>query len=317
MHDEIIKTIGSKLLKQKPIVDEVSGDSLKKTSWNGYPVCYNDEKHVYFIIKDGVRYPLISVTTFYEMFKPKFDKEEMAIHCAQKPMYVTNLLDTKNWENLSVKERAEKIKKAWEYNSIEASLYGTVAHEALEYKAKNPSKNNEEVMTFIKQKYGKNHARIIIKSFLNDADSLFNDYMSSGYILVAEPILASPKTGIAGQTDLYAINHKTEKIALFDYKTNKENPKLKTGFGQLKGLLRNYMNTSWTLYCFQLATYANMLLSQYKDYEIERMTLLWLNPDEKKIEPLEIDLKWIKIVRNFFIYLRKHDVFKKAYQYVK
>lgn len=322
MYDQIIKTIGSKLAQQKPIVDKVEildydpadvAPPFKKSSTQGYTVYYDDEKHVYFIVKENNRIPLISVTTFYELFKPSFDIDAMALRCAQKPAYETPFLSTRGWADLPVDKRVKKIKKAWKDNNKDATSYGTAAHASLECKAKMPKLNNGAIYAFIKYEHGEQYTRPIIRQFLASVESIFQDYLSLGYELVAEPVLASLKVGMAGQADLCPINHNTKKIAILDYKTNKDNPKLKGGYGQLEGLLKDYSNSSWTMYCLQLATYANMLLSQYKGYEVERMALLWLNPDTGKAEPLEINLEWITTVRDIFRYLQQNNVFKRAY----
>ena len=325
MYDQIVETIGSKLAKQKPVVDGVQildynptdiAPPFKQTTWQGYPVYYDDEKHVYFIVKNDIRIPLISVTTFYDLFKPDFDIEDMALRCAQKTVYETPFLNTKGWADLPVDKRVKKIKKAWKDNNKDATGYGTVAHMAMECKAKMPKMQNSAIYAWMKYEHDKQYARPIIQTFLENIESLINAYLHDGYELVAEPVLASLKSGLAGQADLAAINHDTKQIAILDYKTNKDNPKTKTGFGQLEGLLQNYPNNSWTMYCLQLATYANMLLSQYKGYEVEYMALLWLNPETGGAEPLEINLEWITTVREIFRNLQQHNVFKRAYQYL-
>jgi len=321
---DIAQKLGQKLAKQKPLVDKIEimpcddndvAPPFKHTIWRGFNVYYADEPHLYFIEKNDVRTPLISVTTFVGLFVPPFNENEMATRCAQKPSYECDCLNKKDWETLPVDKRAKRIITAWKKNNKQATDYGTAAHAACEMKVKNNDVPNSEIYATIKYLYGKTPARPIIATYLDNLQGILQPYYDLGYEFIAEPVLVNAFIGMAGQSDLVLINHRTKSIVILDYKTNKENPKLKRPFGNLEGLFSNYPHSPWYEYSLQLGIYGNMLLSQYEGYSIERMALLWLNPTTGDIEPLEIDHdSWVEVVDNTLSELKRKKVFTEAYK---
>ena len=320
--EDIITKLRNKLKQQKAIVDKVEiqeynyneiAPQFKSTKWNEFDVHYDDINHVYFIIKNNNRIPLISVTTFIGLFVPEMDVDEMATRCAMKDHYECNCLDTTDWDKKDIKQRVKLIKKAWEDNNKQATSYGTAAHAAHEMLVKYPDATVDFIYSYIKYEYGR-HAREIIKTFIPNVKNILQQY--NGYRMVAEPVLCYPPYGLAGQSDLVLFNDDKKTIVILDYKTNKVNPKEKQAYGYLEGLLNTIPNSPWYEYCLQLSIYANMLLKQYPEYTIERMALIWLDPQTGEAIPLDIDFtSWMSVVNDTINTLKANGVFKQAYSF--
>ncbi len=321
---DIAQKLGQLLAKQKPLVDKIEiipydandvAPPFKHTIWRGLDVYYDDALHLYFIVKGDQRIPLISVTTFIGLFVPPFDEKTMATRCAQKPDYECDCLNKKEWETLDIDKRAKRIITAWKKNNKQATDYGTAAHAACEMKVKYATTPNSEIMAVTKLEYGKVSVRPIIVQYLENLQAILQPYYDLGYEFIAEPVLVNALIGMAGQADLVLVNYNTKSIVILDYKTNKVNPKLKRPFGNLEGLFSNYPHSPWYEYSLQLGMYANMLLSQNQGYKIERIVLLWLNPNTGDVEPLEIDAEtWVGVIRDALNTLKTQNVFTQAYK---
>jgi hypothetical protein len=326
-YDTLSGILGRKLSKQQPLVNDLEilpydplqvAPPFKTTKWNDLEVHYDDEKHLYFVIKGDKRVPLISVTTFIDLFVPEFDFDGQAERCARKPDYDCNCLDKTGWNHMSYGIRAEMIKKAWRENNIQATNYGTAAHSGCEYLAKQPQLKDEDIMKLLMLGvWGKDAVRLVIAQFLPKVRKILSTYRDLRYEFVAEPVLTDPTIGMAGQADLVLVNHDTKRITVLDYKTNKRNPKFDKGFTKMEGLFNQHDNNPWSHYSIQLSTYCLMLLKLYPGYEIEEVSLVWLNSETGDIEILPIDfLTWMPVMDSVFENMKSHGVFKNAYSMI-
>src|SRR5690554_1061723 len=157
-YENISKILGNKLKGQKPVVDKLKikdynptdvAPPFKRVMVGDEEVCYDDEKHLYFVNKTD-RLPLISVTTFVGLFESYFDVVSASIRCAEKPDYNCNCLDKEFWPLLSVPVRSKRIRDAWEENKNIATSYGSAAHAGQEYIAKHPMISNAKIMRYLR-----------------------------------------------------------------------------------------------------------------------------------------------------------------------
>jgi hypothetical protein len=326
-YDTLSEILGRKLSKQQPLVNDLEilpydplevAPPFKTTQWKDLEVHYDDETHLYFVVKEGKRVPLISVTTFIDLFVPEFDFHGQAMRCARKPDYDCACLDKSGWDHMSYDIRAEMIKKAWKENNKQATNYGTAAHAGCEYLAKQPQLKDKDIMKLLRLgAWGMDAVRPVIAEFLPKVRKLLSPYRTLGYEFIAEPVLTDPTIGMAGQSDLVLVNHNTKKITVLDYKTNKRNPKFDKGFTKMEGLFNQYDNNPWSHYSIQLSTYCLMLKQLYPGYEIENASLVWLEAETGEIELLPIDfLAWMPLMEAVFENMKSHEVFKNAYSII-
>jgi len=327
--DKIVDIISNKLIEQlKPIsqisfkLDEVNNgvaSRIKYTNVGGYDVYYEDVNHVYYIIKDGLMLPLISVTTLISVFDMPFNTDDMAINCANKDVYTCNCLDESDWGIITIDERVRRIKKAWEENNKIATEYGTAVHMACEYLANNLNMDLNQILDIVVSRCGDVlKDRELVYKYLVDSRKLLIKYVNEGYEIIAEPVVVDLMLGCAGQTDLVLINHKTRKIKVLDYKTNAENPVEEKAYNKMRGLFSHVDSQSFNHYCIQIPYYATMLKNMYKGYEIEEMYLLWFNEQDEGFKRIDIDgSKWfpeIEKMRNFF---KEREISKRIYDNIK
>lgn len=326
-YTSVSETLGRKLSKQKPMVDTLEildfdpmqvAPPFKKATCGSLEVCYDDEKHLYFVNRPD-RVPLISVTTFVGLFEPAFDEYGMAMRCARKEHYNTNFLEKDGWELLSLEEKAARIADAWKKNNVSATSYGSASHAGQEHLAKVPHISNEDIMNLLKLGvWGADAVRPVISKQLVAIRKLLNSYRAAGYELVAEPVLTDPTIGMAGQSDLVLVHHGLKEIIILDYKTNSVAPDEKSGFGNMEGPFASFPNNPMTHYSIQLSTYGIMLKKMYPGYKLNHASLVWLNPNTGGYRLIRIDTDiWVPRMEELFEDMKRHDVFRRAYQIMK
>lgn len=327
--DNIVDIISKKLIGQLKPISEISfnlsdinngvASRIKYTNVNGYDIYYEDVNHVYYIIKDGIQLPLISVTTLIGVFNLPFNTEEMAINCANKSQYDCNCLDVTNWDTISIDERIIRIKKAWEENNKIATEYGTAVHMACEYLANNLNMDLNQILDIVVGRCGEVlKDRELVYKYLVDFRKLLIKYVNDGYEIITEPVVVDLLLGCAGQTDLVLINHKTKKIKVLDHKTNGENPVEEKAYNKMRGIFSHVDSQAFNHYSIQIPYYATMLKNMYKGYDIEEMYLLWFNEQDEGFRRIDVDgYIWfpeIEKMRNFF---KDREISKRIYENIK
>lgn len=322
--ETIVDKLSLKMRGQQHIVNDIVipqgklgsiADQYKQTTAMGYPVFYEDINHVYFVQTLANRFPLISATTLIELFVEEFDSPKMSLHCANKPVYECAFLNKLGWEFLTLEQKAERIALAWEENSEDANQYGTAAHMGCEYLAKIPGMNDEEIFQYVLSRCGESVTRPIIRTILGNVRNILTGFKQAGWQCVAEPVLVEPDMCIAGQSDLVMVNHTTKKLWILDYKSNKERPGTKRAFSKMLGFFSQYDSIDWYHYCIQLSLYYLMLKQQYPGYELENMTLLWLDPATGEVVPIPIDIKyWVPVIEDFKNYYMLNRIPSRVYE---
>lgn len=319
----MIGIIREKLIKQKRKLPKVTwrdeeinngvAPRIKFLKAQGFEVYYEDNEHLYFVVTPYGRFPLISVTTVIGLFKEPFDSKGMSLRCAGKNVYDTNCLNKEGWDSLSISEKALRISTAWSENSKEASYYGTVAHACCEHYAVH---RKEPDYAEIKQRYGDRAFEMgPIPTFVQNVAGIINGFIKTGWECLPEPVLVDMEVGVSGQSDLVMLNHVSKKIWVLDYKTNTNKPKEHAhAFNNMLGYFSDFKDNDYTHYCIQLAYYAIMLKEQYTGYEVEGLTIIWLNRETGQCELVPIDfLIWEPIVQGMREYLIVDQGIKEIY----
>lgn len=323
-YENISKILGNKLKGQKPVVDKLKikdynpidvAPPFKRVMVGDEEVCYDDEKHLYFVNKP-YRLPLISVTTFIGLFESYFDLVSSSIRCAEKPDYNCNYLDKEFWPLLSVPVRSKRIRDAWEKNKNIATSYGSAAHAGQEYIAKHPMVSNAKVMRYLKGGvWGEQAVRKTIVSQLKQGRELIRSYRERGYEVIAEPVLADISLGMAGQADLVLVNHETKDIIILDYKTNAVAPDEKPSFNNMEGLLSMFPDNPMTHYSLQQTIYSMFLKNMFPGYSVSYVALVWIHPETGQFRQIPIDIDfWSGVVRDIFRGMKENNVLDKAYK---
>jgi hypothetical protein len=250
-------------------------------------VWYDDQPHLYFsYYTNGIKLPMISVTTLIHAYSTPFDPM-MASRCANKEGYTTNCLDTANWDTITHEMRTNRIKVAWEQNSKIASDYGTFAHAVMESLTLDSKGDIDEVYRNMSLRYNQDYT--VVKEFAREYLTILNLLEINGCQIIAEPLVYDLDILVAGQSDVVAIDHKSKKIFILDFKTNKVRPDLAKSYSRMEGSLGHLENVAYVHYCIQLCLYQRMVQTLLPGYSLGVNTLLWLNRETGEIEKLYIN----------------------------
>ena len=223
-------------------------------------ISFNEEKHVYYI--DGQK--VISVTQLIKKLTPKFDPEgkiaeRVALH-----------------EGLT----KEQIQRKWHLKMTDAAIKGTILHKAAEYVALDMDR-----MVKLPEE---------ITSHLTHIYDFFAEITSSGSsILYPEAILYNEGYKIAGTVDLLTMNHDTDKIDIYDYKTNEK--LIGDDYGEkMLSPISCLSNTKLVKYSLQLSIYAMLL--ELVGFKVGDLYIVHLQPDKYdiiKCDRLEDETEWV------------------------
>lgn len=289
------------------LVNNGVASPVKHTFIGKWDIFYDDETHIYFATDGENIYPLVSATTVLHMFQEPFDEDTMSLMCAKKSGYKTNCLDKTGWRQLSEFERADRIKIAWKQNNVEATDYGTATHMACEYLASHPDMSFSEIYEVVEKRSPEGALKCVVYDFMFFMRQIIDDYKEAGYEIVTEPVLFDISLGIAGQADLVCINHEEKVISILDYKTNKTKPTKDRAYSNLLDIYSHLPDTSLVMYALQLSIYAHMIKHQYPDYEVNQLTLLWLNRESGEVEPISLDINvWNKEIEKLINFLQEN-----------
>lgn len=327
--DKIVDLLSNKLISQLEIINNLNFEEseinngiasrIKHTNIRGFDIYYEDNAHVYYIVKDGIRLPLISVTTLIGLFDVPFDTYNQAIRCANKDEYECNCLDTTNWDSITIDERTKRIIRAWDENNRIATEYGTAVHMACEYLANNMNMDLNQILDIVEKRCGDVlKSRNLVYKYLVKFKSFLQYYLDQGFEFITEPVVVDLILGSAGQTDLVLIHHEKKIIKVLDYKTNAENPVEEKSYNKMRGVFHHLDSYAYTHYCIQIPYYGFMLKNMYPDYTIDEMTLLWFNEEDESYRLITIDMDyWNEIINKMRQYFIKHDIPKKVYNKIK
>jgi hypothetical protein len=254
----------------------------------GVSLWYDDDPHVYFMIrKDGVRIPMISVTTAKGAYKKPFDANTMAMRCAWKDDYDCECLNTQHWDILSIPDRAYEIKRAWSENSGIASKYGTFAHSVLEGTHIYHPNQMGQFYDYQSSLHGED--RPVVMDFVRSyTERYLNPLRAKGMVVIAEPLIYDWGTMLAGQSDVVALDHVNRVVYILDFKTNSKRPDRDKIYSKMTGVLSHLDSYALNDYRIQLCLYQRMVMNLFPGYSMGVNLILWLNRDTGEIEPLEV-----------------------------
>ena len=248
----------------------MSFDFLELSKFNHLK--YFDEPHKYFA--NGVEY--ISATKFIGGYKPKFQTDIMAEQYAAK-------------RGLNKQD----VITDWDLKRDVSTVKGTLVHNMAENWWNNksfPYDSSLPVKTFghdiIREKYEK--CELIFKKFWADA--------SENLIPVKmEMVVGDDEYMIAGMVDCLFWNKKSQKLEIWDYKTNKE-IKLSNNYGnKMLQPISHLDECEMTTYSLQLGLYKH-IIQKNTSLEIGDCYLIWIHENNAsykiyKCKDYEAELK--------------------------
>ena len=126
---------------------------------------------------------------------------------------------------------------------------------------------------------------LLVSNFMN-----FYDWWKKDHILLkSEFVIGDKETGLCGTIDNLSYNKRTGKLAIFDYKTNKEikmdNPRGET----LLAPFTHLQSCEHVKYSLQLWLY-KLILEKNSPFEVEETNIIWVagNDNYKLIYPLDL-----------------------------
>lgn len=230
-------------------------------------VKFVEKTHTYLI--DNQHTNNMSVTRLIKRFKRKFEKEKMAANVAKRT-------------NTTVAQ----VLADWELNSLYSTTIGTMLHKYIENFYCN--KRIEFDGTFVG--LGFDEKTKIQQNFPKMVEHFQNFYeQNKNLICVKNEMVIGDidDTKVCGTMDMLAYNSTSDKLEILDFKTNKKmekNSKYASLFFPFDDMDECEVNE----YTIQLNTYKHFI-EKYTSLKIDKLKIIWLNPNNKDYQIIELD----------------------------
>jgi len=237
---------------------------------------YHDKDHYYLDSKSNKI--LTSSTQYIKKYKIPFDVNYRSKYAALKAagISVNNDMSTDKIDSLiknyNLLEESLCIKNKWKLEGKKASEEGSGTHDALQ--------NIAERRYGVFLQYSDNKLKT------KHGISFFEDHPHLVPIKT-EFVIGDSELGLAGMIDLLIWNTKTDKLEIWDYKTDKEIKR--TYYNKMKFPYHNLYDNKIVKYSLQLSIYA--LILKRAGFDVSSINIIHLKEDGYKI----IKLKELKI----------------------
>ena len=210
------------------------------------PVIFEPITHTYTLKSTGDK--LISGTTFINLFHEKFDPTGEI---------------TKKYA-LKVGKTVDEVKEMWKAENKKSTDYGTAIHNTLEDYI-NTGEITNELYKWVVDEFKK---------------------VSFKGKLISEKMVYNEEWLICGTADLFDVYKDVNGelwTDIYDFKTNKKLEKYSVYKKKMLYCCSHLHDVNFIHYTLQLSLYA--LLAELKGVKIGKLTILYINPETKKIEP--------------------------------
>lgn len=235
-------------------------------------VIFSEKDHSYLI--NGQK-SSGSVTQLLKKYEKPFDAKKLASIVAAKQGVLP-----------------EDVLSLWNFKKEYACLKGTLFHLYVEnfLQKKKVPVDKRAIHSFVKnyssyvneEEFYKDLAQYI-SNFLH-----FYEEWKESYILIRpELVIGDKSTGICGCIDNLSYNFKTNQLAIFDYKSNKDLKK--EGKENLLNSLSHLQSTSIVKYSLQLQLY-RLIFERNTPFNIDDMQIVWVGGNSLETIPV-LDLK--------------------------
>ena len=220
---------------------------------HGYRIYFREHDHKYY---DDDNNNYNSVTKIIHSLFPEFERDKMGYFVARKRlMKKLGVTDKNAVPPKDVFKERELVFEEWETTKNDACDMGTQVHRYCECKLRGIDFDME--LTIDKG-----------KKLVKMADVFLINLLKQYEFIEAEKIIFRRPWHLAGTVDLIMRNKNTNKLCIFDHKTNKE-IKMSDSYGGRGKLFLNHIdNCNYYHYTLQLSLYKHMLLDgNYGDFE--------------------------------------------------
>ena len=216
------------------------------------------ETHTY-LINDKVAQ---SVTTILKKYVKPFERDYWA---------------NKKANDLGVS--VEEILAKWEYNAKFSQIKGTLVHEFLEYSITN--KEFEYPEDLIINEFGFDPIQTPFNNIVEVAKQFLIDIEDKMYPIASELIVGDSNYLVGGTIDQLFYNKKSNKLEIWDWKTNKE-IKTTSRYFHLAPL-EHIPDTELDHYSLQLSLY-KFILETNTGLSLGNSYIVWLNENSNKYQ---------------------------------
>ena len=251
--------------------------------------------HIRFYEKDH-SYKINGVTTKYSVTK--------LIKKYEKPFETDEIA-----ENVAKKRSISKedIIKSWDFTRDYATHKGSEFHLFVEnfLQRRQVTIDRDAIVDFLSKHKALNTIEeyysefaVLVKNFIE-----FYEWWKQDYILIKpEFVIGDADASVGGTIDNLSYNKKTNKLALFDYKTNKKMDSKNKWGNKLLPPFDYLPSCEMTTYSLQLHLY-KLLIEKHTSFEVETPHIIWVtNPDGYKlIEVKDLSKEAKKILNDAFL----------------
>ncbi|MCC2645722.1 MAG: hypothetical protein K0R94_1500 [Burkholderiales bacterium] len=218
---------------------------------------------------------------------------------------VTNILkqliktfDSDYWALVKAKNLGispDELKLKWEFNAKLSKIKGTITHQILENKLSGTEFTYPQDL--ILNHFGYDPVQDIIQNIVPLIDKFTNDIAGKMLPIVSELIVGDIEHMVGGTVDQIFYNHKSNKLEIWDWKTNKQ---IKTGSSYYHlPPIDHIQDTELDHYSLQLSFY-KLILEKNTNLEFGDNYIVWFNennPDYQIFRCKDYQ-KEIKIILN-------------------
>lgn len=190
--------------------------------------------------------------------------------------------DSDYWAELKAKEigiTPDELKSKWEFNSKLAKVKGTVIHSILENKLSGREFFYPEEL--ILSHFGYDPIQDLVQNMLPQIDKFILDIEGKMHPITSELVIGDGEYMVGGTVDQIFYNHKSAKLEIWDWKTNKQ-IKTTSRFSHLAPL-EHIPDTELDHYSLQLSFY-RFILEKNTSLEFGDSYIVWFHENNRNYQ---------------------------------
>ena len=217
----------------------------------------------------------ISVSSAIKKYEKEFEKDKIASNIARRDGKTIN-----------------EVLTEWDMKAQYSCHKGTEFHLFVEnfLERKKISLDKESLLTFMSSRMISDE-EAFIENYYNEMAKIISNFINfynwwkQDHILIKSEFVVGDEIGICGTIDNLSYNKITEKLVIFDYKTNKE-IKRKNPWGQkLLEPFTHLHNCELVKYSIQIWLY-KLILERNTPFEIDNGYIVWVSGEEYESIPI-------------------------------
>lgn len=184
------------------------------------------------------------------------------------------------WANIKAEQAGitvEEILSQWEFSAKFSQIKGTLVHQFIENKLIQNEFIYPEKM--IVQAFGYDPIRIPFNQIISVVEQFLDDIENKMFPIASEFVIGDAQYLVGGTIDQLFYNKKSNKLEIWDWKTNKE-IKLKSRYFHLASL-SHIPDTELDHYSLQLSLY-KLILEKNTGLELGTSYIAWFNEKSPK-----------------------------------